>query len=108
MNAQQIKDRFQHHVDNYEMNFPPSAKAHGVYVGILNRVCKGDANRKLVLKFLTGKTSTKILTDNEWVAVKKMCDISPVELEKVVGIILGEVVKQDGQLSLLQDLADHG
>jgi len=108
VNAQTIKTRFDFYVENHEGLFPPSPKGRGVYVGILNRVCKGDTNRKLFLKYLTGKTSTKVLSDNDWTALKKMCDISPVELERMVGIILGEVVKQDGQLELLQDLANHG
>jgi hypothetical protein len=102
MNAQTIKTRFDFYVINHDGLFPPSARGRGVYVGILNRVCKGDANRKLFLKYMTGKTSTKVLSDNEWTALKKMCDISPVELERMVGIILGEIVKQDGQLTLAE------
>ena len=99
MNAQNIKIRFAYYVGNHEGMFPPSAKGRGVYVGILNRACKGDANRKLFLKYLTGKTSTKLLSEIEWIAMKKLCDISPVELEKIASIILGEVVKQEGQLT---------
>ena len=99
MNAQNIKIRFAYYVGNHEGMYPPSAKGRGVYVGILNRACKGDANRKLFLKYLTGKTSTKLLSENEWIAMKKLCDISPVELEKIASIILGEVVKQEGQLT---------
>lgn len=82
MNAQKIKERFDFYVANHEGIYPPSAKGRGVYVGILNKVCKGDANRKLVLKYL----------------LKKFCDISPVELERFIGMILGEVVKVEGQL----------
>jgi len=99
MNAQNIKLRFSYYVGNHEGMYPPSVKGRGVYVGILNRACKGDANRKLFLKYLTGKTSTKLLSENEWIAMKKLCDISPVELEKIASIILGEVVKQEGQLT---------
>jgi len=99
MNAQNIKIRFAYYVGNHEGMYPPSAKGRGVYVGILNRACKGDANRKLFLKYLTGKTSTKLLSEIEWIAMKKLCDISPVELEKIASIILGEVVKQEGQLT---------
>lgn len=97
MNAESIKLRFAYYVGNHDGMFPPSAKARGVYVGALNKVCKGDANRKLVLKYLTGKTSTKLLEDAEWIALCKMVDVSPVELERMCQIILGEVVKQDGQ-----------
>jgi len=99
MNSQNIKIRFAYYVGNHEGMYPPSAKGRGVYVGILNRACKGDANRKLFLKYLTGKTSTKLLSEIEWIAMKKLCDISPVELEKIASIILGEVVKQEGQLT---------
>lgn len=97
MDANKIKSRFEFYVTNHEGLYPPSAKARGVYVGTLNKACKGDANRKLFLKFLTGKTSTKTMSDGEWIALRKMCDISPVELERMAGIVLAEVVKQEGQ-----------
>jgi len=99
MNAQQIKNRFDYYIANHEGMYPPSPKGRGVYVGILNKACKGDANRKLFLKYLTGKTSTKVLSENEWIAMKKLCDIHPIELEKIASIVLGEVVKQEGQLT---------
>lgn len=99
MNAESIKLRFAYYVGNHEGMYPPSKKGRGVYVGILNKSCHGDANRKLVLKYLTGKTSTKLLDENEWTALKKMCDVSPVEIEKMCQIILGELVKQEGQTS---------
>lgn len=98
MNAEKIKGRFKYYVETDALL--PSKKARGVYVGILNKSCKGDANRKLVLKYLTGKTSTKILSDSEWGALKKMCEVSPVQIERMCGLILGEVVKQTGQLML--------
>ena len=97
MNAEKIKARFEFYLTNNDGLYPPSAKAHGVYVGALNKACKGDANRKLVLKYLTGKTSTKVLSDIEWIALRKMIDVSQVELETMCGVILGACVKQDGQ-----------
>jgi hypothetical protein len=36
-----------------------------------------------------------------------MVDISPVELERLCGIILGEVVKQDGQQKLFDEQMDR-
>jgi hypothetical protein len=103
MNAQKIKERFEFYTANHDGLYPPSAKAHGIYVGALNKACKGDANRKLVLKFLTGKTSTKILTDPEWIALRKMVDITLVDLETMCGVILGEVVKQEGQTEMFME-----
>lgn len=100
MNAKVIKDRFEYYRVFHDGSYPPSPKARGVYVGILNKVCKGDANRKLVIKYLTGKTSTKLFDTGDWIAMRKLCDISPVELEKYCGIILGEVVKQEGQIEM--------
>jgi hypothetical protein len=102
MNAQQIKDKFNYYTQHHKGLYLPSEKAHGIYVNALNKACKSDANRKLVLKYLTGETSSKKLTDNQWIALKKMCDIHPVELERVCGAILAEVVKQDGQLELME------
>jgi len=105
MNAQKIKERFDFYANNtVGVQYPPSAASHGVYVGAMNKACKGDANRKLVLKYLTGKTSTKTLSDKEWIALKKMVDISPAELERLCGIILAEVVKQDDQLELISEV----
>jgi hypothetical protein len=106
MNAPVIKERFEFYVNNHDGMYPPSSKAHGVYVGTLNKVCKGDANRKLVLKYLTGKTSTKVLSDGEWIALKRMCDINPVELERYCGMILAEVVKQDGQTEMFAEVTE--
>ena len=100
MDANKIKSRFEFYVVNHEGLYPPSVKSRGVYVGNLNKACKGDANRKLFLKFLTGKTSTKVLSEDEWIALRKLCDISPVEIERLCAIVLGEVVKQDGQHEL--------
>jgi len=99
MNAQTIKNRFDYYTNNHEGMYPPSAKGRGVYVGILNKACKGDANRKLFLKYLTGKTSTKVLDVDQWVALKKLCDVSPVVLEEIAAVVLGEVVKKEGQLT---------
>jgi hypothetical protein len=104
MNAEKIKERFTFYLTNNTGLYPPSTKAHGVYVGALNKACKGDANRKLVLKYLTGKTSTKVLSDTEWIALRKMIDVSPVELETMCGIILGAVVKQEGQGDMFSGL----
>lgn len=102
MNADTIKKRFDYYIENHEGMYPPSAKARGVYVNALNKACKGDANRKLFLKFLTGKTSTKTLTDQEWTAIKRMVDKSTtVGLEMIAAVILGECVKQAGQLEMM-------
>ncbi len=100
MNADTIKNRFAFYVSNPAGVFPPSVNARGVYVGKLNIACGGDANRKLVLKYLTGKTSTKALTDAEWGALRKMCDATPSELEEYCAVILGACVKNDGQMEM--------
>jgi len=52
----------------------------GAITGLLNRACGGDANRYMLLKVLTGKTSSKLLTNAEWYGL--LCLVGP---EKPVG-----------------------
>ena len=101
MNAKGIKKRFSEYVE--KNGYPPSVASRGVYIGKLNKACGGDANRKLLLKYLTDKTSTKVLSDAEWRALKKFVDVDPVDLELMCKIVLGEVVKVDGQLDMFEE-----
>lgn len=44
----------------------------GAITGVLSKACGGDSNRYLILKVLTGKTSSKFLDEAEWYALLKM------------------------------------
>jgi len=66
----------------------------GLIVGLLNKFL-GDANRKQFLKALTGKSSSKDLTDSEWEALQWFLDP---ESE-------GEVISKIGELDIAEVLA---
>jgi len=107
MEAEEIKQRFQQYVDSYiKVEF-----SRGAVIGVMNYYCKNDSNRHLVLKFLTGKTSSKQLTDAEWFALFKF--VQPTkppggkwtsahgyELERVCGIILTAIADQPRQMKM--------
>ena len=66
----------------------------GLIVGLLNKFL-GDANRKQFLRALTGKSSSKDLTDAEWEALQWFLDP---ENE-------GEVISKIGELDIAEVLA---
>ena len=81
----------------------------GAITGILEKACGGKANRYLVTKVLTGKTSSRLLTDSEWYAF--LCLVQPEkplgshwrsargdeELRQICQILLTRAVDQPGQ-----------
>jgi len=84
----------------------------GAITGVLEKACGGKANRYLVLKVLTGKTSSKLLSESEWYAL--MCMVQPckpvgghwhsardTELERMCGIFLTRAVDvpEQGKMS---------
>jgi hypothetical protein len=67
----------------------------GLITGYLNSCCRGDANRKQFLKALTGHSSSKDMTDEEWQALQWWLDP---EAE-------GEVVSKEGEREIERVLA---
>jgi len=55
MNANEIKQEFDKNVDRFVDGV---VVAKGAITGVLNQACGGDDNRHLVLKALTGSTSS--------------------------------------------------
>lgn len=43
--------------------------SEGAIVGVLKKHCRSDSDYRLVLKALTGKTSSKLLSPEEWYAM---------------------------------------
>ncbi len=105
MNAQAIKQEFDRNVSE----FKGEQFSRGAVIGVLNYACHNDANRHLVLKFLTGKISSKELTDAEWFGLfqfvkpfkpeggKWTTAIGDENLRQLCGAILTAVVDQPGQ-----------
>ena len=82
----------------------------GAINGILSKAVGGDANRKLVLKYLADTTTSTALDDGQWYAL--YCLVRPYKdtalgwtsdnpkFTQAIGAILADMVKQDGQLEM--------
>jgi len=112
MNIREIKAMFEHERDG----FVPGIEFHrGTVIGVLNKACHGDANRKLVMKYLTGKTSSSLLTDAEFYAFYKLAlpfkpeggkwttQRGEAELASICGTILAASLDQEGQLKMFSE-----
>ena len=109
MNAEETIKEFKSNCEKYSGG---KNDMKGVITGLMNKACGGEANRYLVLKALTGKTSSKLLTDAEWYGLllliqpekpeggKWQSAIGDYELSLICGQILGFSAKQDGQLEI--------
>ena len=121
MNYTDIKTHFDRLVDGEPQNVLALSNKglQGACRGALNKACGGDDNRKLILKALTGSTSTKTLTQNQWYALFRF--VFPYdngefvfkseatgkwagreELTAWCGAIMTHVVDQDGQMNMLE------
>lgn len=72
MNAQETINEFKSNVSKFHGG---EVLAKGAITGILERACGSAANRYLVLKVLTGKTSSKLLDEAEWYGL--LCLVQP-------------------------------
>lgn len=122
MNYEQIKTRF----DQLVAGEPESLLAisnnglQNACKGALSKACGGDDNRKLVTIALTGKSSTKDFTLNEWYALFRF--VFPVdsagafvfknpvtnkwegrpELQAWCGAIFTHLAEQEGQMQMFE------
>jgi len=108
MNAQSIIQEFKTNVSKFSDG---DVLAKGAITGLLERACGGKANRYLVIKVLTGKTSSKLLTEAEWYAFLLLVQPEkPVgghwqsargdELRVMCQNLLTEAVSQPGQMQM--------
>jgi hypothetical protein len=123
MDYQTIKSHFDYLVQCWNEN--PShymvlanAKITGACIGLLNKACGGEANRKLVLHALTGKFTSRDLSFAEWYALLRFVfhyDVKAkefiftnvlgkfearAELPQWCGMILHHLADQPGQMKL--------
>ena len=110
MDAQQIKQEFDQNVESFISGVVFS---QGSVVGILKKACHSDGDYRLVLKQLTGHTSSKELNDAQWHALYKfVLPMKPEngkwqsgrgtsELESMVNALVRQAVDQEGQLNFL-------
>lgn len=110
MNAIEIKEQF----ERDKAEYIGQIFHHGTVIGVLNKACHGEANRRLVLKVLTGQTSSKLLTDAEFYALHQfvqpckpagghwMSQRGDAELESMCEALLTASVDQPGQTSMFE------
>lgn len=84
----------------------------GGIIGILTKACGNSENRHLVLRVLTGKFSSKLLSEPEWYGL--LCLVQPekpvgghwqskrgdYELKQMCGELLRRSVSQPGQMEM--------
>jgi len=105
MTAQEIILKFKKDVTKYVGG---EVTGKGAITGVLEKGCGGQANRYLVLKVLTDKTSSKLLTEAEWYALMLLVEpVKPVgghwttakgaeELRAICGTLLTYHTAQEG------------
>ena len=109
--ADAIKARYNMHKSNYGTSREQLIYGnHGAIVGALNKACKGDENRKRLLKILTGHSSSKDLTLADWYALSHM--VKPHKdpttdrwtyndkLDYLVGVLLEADAIANGQMQI--------
>ena len=115
--ADEIKNRYRLHKSNFGTpREKPVYGNHGAIVGALNKACKGDENRKRLLKVLTGHTSSKDLTLADWYALAHMTrpHKDPItdrwtyadNLEYLCGVLLESDAVENGQMALMPEAAN--
>lgn len=95
---EEVKEYIDTLVVLYEGGIFDNQKAKGATVGLLNKVCGSDGRRRLLLKYLFGKESSKLLSGAEWYALTQWIDSQQVgekylhqnDLYEEVRAILGE------------------
>lgn len=84
------------------------AGMQGAIIGTLEKSCLGKDNRKLVLKQLTGHTSSKDLNNADWFALYRLViPFKPeggkwgsgnLDLDRICSVLLNASVDQPGQM----------
>lgn len=104
---EEVKQQFDKNVKNYDINSFLGAGMRGAVIGILEKACGNKGDRKLVLKQLTGETSSKNLQPDQWDALYKL--VKPwkpengkwqsenPDLERICNVLLNKAVDQPGQ-----------
>ena len=121
MNSEEIKREFQEDVENWDGVLVEKGIC-GAIVGSLDVSCRGKENRYLILKLLTGHSSSKDLSQPQWFALKKL--VQPwkpeggkwgsgnLDLERICNVLLNASLDQPGQMKIefpeFNKLLDNG
>ena len=112
MNGEQVKAHFEKRVAETVTQYNINPGIKGAINGILTRACGGDENRKLVLKYLCGVTSSKMLNAAQWMVLSDMVkpDKPPFggwqagneKFQSVINAVLAALPKQEGQTEMFE------
>ena len=111
MTGQDVKSYFEKRVAETATTHNLNEGIKGAINGILTRACGGNDNRKLVLKYLCGKTSSRELTSAQWFVLCDMVkpDKDPAlgwvaanpKFQNAINAILADLPKQEGQTEMV-------
>ena len=112
MNGEQVKAHFEKRVNETVTQYNINPGIKGAINGILTRACGGDENRKLVLKYLCGVTSSKMLNAAQWMVLSDMVkpDKPPFggwqagneKFQSAINAVLAALPKQEGQTKMFE------
>ena len=112
MNGEQVKAHFEKRVAETVTQYNINPGIKGAINGILTRACGGDENRKLVLKYLCGVTSSKMLNAAQWMVLSDMVkpDKPPFggwqagneKFQSAINAVLAALPKQEGQTEMFE------
>jgi hypothetical protein len=110
MNGQEVKEYFVKRVNDTVTQYNINPGIKGAINGILTRACGGDENRKLVLKYLCGVTSSKMLNAAQWTILSDMVQPYKPEgmswqagndkFQRSINAILADLPRQEGQTEM--------
>ena len=107
MTGEDVRTYFVERVEKTITQYNVNPGIKGAVNGILTRACGGDANRKLVLKYLCGVTSSKQLNAAQWIVLCDMVQPDKPEgrpwqagnpkFQRAIDAVLAALPKQEGQ-----------
>lgn len=114
MNAKQVKQHFESRVNQTVSQHNINIGIKGAINGILSRACGSSDNRKLVLKYLCGVTSSNDLSAAQWIVLSEMVKPEKPPLcgwqsgnpkfQSAINAILAELPKQEGQGEMFTEI----
>ena len=114
MTGEDVRKYFVERVEKTATQYNVNPGIKGAVNGILTRAVGGDSNRKLVLKYLCGVTSSKQLNAAQWIVLCDMVQPDKPEgqpwqagnpkFQRVINAILAALPKQEGQEEMVLDV----
>ena len=110
MTGEDVRTYFVERVEKTITQYNVNPGIKGAVNGILTRACGGDANRKLVLKYLCRVTSSKQLNATQWMVLCDMVQPDKPEgqpwqagnpkFQRAIDAVLVALPKQEGQMQV--------